>query len=556
MRQVADRVQQFLRGRNILVTGVTGFLGKPLLEKLLRAVPELGRVYLLIRSQKGGTGRPVPAQERFEREVLAAGAFDRLREEWKGDFERRVREKVCVLNGDIGLPAFGLSPAEYRRLTETVSVVVNSAAVVVFDERLDYSLQLNAEAPRRLIQFARECREGYLLHVSTAYVNGPNPDPAPERLIPRRSERPEGWRGPLLPDDVEAEIQQLLERCRQIEAHAEEPAVRRQIHIQARRLRRMRPALSPSEAVVAARERWLREQLIQLGMAVAKSRGWNDTYTYTKALGEQVLAENRGAVPVAIVRPSIIESSFEEPDAGWIDGLRMADPIIIAYGKGRLPEFPAVPSIQLDLIPVDFVVNAMLVALAELGRTGGLQVYQVASGEENPVTFRELYDHTRAHFQRDPMLDRNGRPVPLPTWSFPPLEQFQRRFLWTRLRPLRAAQALVERLPGRRWRELRSRIASLASASERLYYYTVIYGPYITRSYHFESRRTRALFEKLTPEERARWNFDVRRIDWGRYIQEVHIPGLKRNVLKMDPRRVRPRIAEEELLAAEEDEEA
>jgi hypothetical protein len=48
-----------------------------------------------------------------------------------------------------------------------------------------------------------------------------------------------------------------------------------------------------------------------------------------------------GDLPVHIVRPSIIESSFAEPEPGWIDGFRMSDPLIVGYGKGYLKDFPA-----------------------------------------------------------------------------------------------------------------------------------------------------------------------------------------------------------------------
>jgi hypothetical protein len=48
-------------------------------------------------------------------------------------------------------------------------------------------------------------------------------------------------------------------------------------------------------------------------------------------------------VPLSIVRPSIIESSYEHPFPGWIEGFKMAEPIILAYGRGTIPDFPASP---------------------------------------------------------------------------------------------------------------------------------------------------------------------------------------------------------------------
>jgi thioester reductase-like protein len=53
---IGDRgteVQEFYRGANVLITGGTGFMGKVLMEKLLRSCPHLSNIYLLIRSKKG-----------------------------------------------------------------------------------------------------------------------------------------------------------------------------------------------------------------------------------------------------------------------------------------------------------------------------------------------------------------------------------------------------------------------------------------------------------------------------------------------------------------------
>jgi FlaA1/EpsC-like NDP-sugar epimerase len=48
-----SEIQEFYRGANVLVTGGTGFMGKVLMEKLLRSCPHLSNIYLLVRSKKG-----------------------------------------------------------------------------------------------------------------------------------------------------------------------------------------------------------------------------------------------------------------------------------------------------------------------------------------------------------------------------------------------------------------------------------------------------------------------------------------------------------------------
>lgn len=46
-------IREFYSDKCILITGVTGFVGKVLLERLLSTVPRIGKLYILIRSKKG-----------------------------------------------------------------------------------------------------------------------------------------------------------------------------------------------------------------------------------------------------------------------------------------------------------------------------------------------------------------------------------------------------------------------------------------------------------------------------------------------------------------------
>jgi len=67
-------LEQVLKGRRILLTGSTGFLGKVFLAILLRSHPEIERVYLLIRGdRRSSVGR-------FRREILDSPVFAPLRE--------------------------------------------------------------------------------------------------------------------------------------------------------------------------------------------------------------------------------------------------------------------------------------------------------------------------------------------------------------------------------------------------------------------------------------------------------------------------------------------
>src|SRR6516162_936248 len=164
-------IQEFFTGKTVLVTGATGFLGKALVEKILRSLPGIRRLYLLIRAKDRGS-RSVSADERFWSEVLKSSIFDRLKKDLGDGFDAFVEERVAVINGDLTDERLGVSDDDYRRLCDEVEVIINSA-VVVFDERLDLSLNLNTMGALRMMDVARDCRRlQAVVHISTCYVSG------------------------------------------------------------------------------------------------------------------------------------------------------------------------------------------------------------------------------------------------------------------------------------------------------------------------------------------------------------------------------------------------
>ena len=279
------------------------------------------------------------------------------------------------------------------------------------------------------------------------------------------------------------------------------------------------------------RERWVRRQLVAEGMGRAREHGWNDVYTYTKAMGEQMLTLRRGDLPLVVVRPSIIESSLADPEPGWITGLKVMDPLVVAYGRGLVPDFPARPDIVLDLIPVDRVVNATIAAAAR-ARPDTVEVFQVATGTENPVRLGRLFDSVRAHYTRSPMPDRDGGEPPLPDWRYPSLRFFRLIFRLRHLGPIQLRERLLD-LPGRSPPPRQRRLLGTAKVRlQRVLYYVDIYHPYTHLDCRFETGRTRALYESLPPGERATFDMDVTAIDWPTYVADIHLPGLRRHVLR------------------------
>ena len=276
--------------------------------------------------------------------------------------------------------------------------------------------------------------------------------------------------------------------------------------------------------------------MVRRGLARGRELGWHDSYTFTKAMGEQMvgLARAGADAPTVIIRPSIIESSVREPEPGWLDGLKVTDPLIVHYGKGRLPDFPADPGAVVDLIPVDIVANALLAASA-FASGKGASVVHVATGARNPVKVREIFEWTAEHFRRHPMLDARGGPIAVRPWKFPTMRRFRLHCRWRYQIPLRALSRAMDIAPILPWpRTLRARVPAMEAMVENLLYLTELYGPYANLRCRFAIDNLRRLQDALPPQERESFNCDVTRIDWREYIQDIHIPGLKRHILKME----------------------
>ncbi|KAF7822603.1 putative fatty acyl-CoA reductase 4 [Senna tora] len=108
------------------------------------------------------------------------------------------------------------------------------------------------------------------------------------------------------------------------------------------------------------------------GIKRANMYGWPNTYVFTKAMGEMLMSHFKDKIPLIIIRPTMVSSTYKEPFPGWIEGYRTVDALIGGYGKGKVPCFVGNPQTILDvnlLYAFNLSANGLTVEVpSEIGR--------------------------------------------------------------------------------------------------------------------------------------------------------------------------------------------
>ncbi|KAJ9082621.1 hypothetical protein DSO57_1002567 [Entomophthora muscae] len=158
----------FLEGKSILITGATGFLGKVLLELLLREHhPFINKIYCLVRP--GGVGGIYARLLTLFEDKL----FHILRSQLGPDaFYALIWSKVTAIQGDLTSSGLGLSHNDKYNICSKVNYVINAATTADFNERIDRSVQVNTLGTLRVMDLCDECTSLIgMIHISSAFVN-------------------------------------------------------------------------------------------------------------------------------------------------------------------------------------------------------------------------------------------------------------------------------------------------------------------------------------------------------------------------------------------------
>jgi thioester reductase-like protein len=141
-----------------------------------------------------------------------------------------------------------------------------------------------------------------------------------------------------------------------------------------------------------------RERQLQAGQR------FRNTYEQTKLEAEEIIAAADDLSP-AVARPSIV---MGESDSGWTPAFNVLYWPLRAFSRGLFDTVPALPEGRVDVVPVDYVADAILHLLdrSEVG------VFNLTAGRDAP-TVNELIELGSKRFERSIELVEPGEPTAL-----------------------------------------------------------------------------------------------------------------------------------------------
>ncbi|KAI8329604.1 male sterility protein-domain-containing protein [Choanephora cucurbitarum] len=379
-------IVDFYRHKNILMTGVTGFVGKAVLWKLIKALQEdIGQIYILVRSgsiKKSKIGRP---SERLRNEIFNNKAFLILRRMMgKTTFDSIVKNKIVPISGDLISPDLSISETDRENIINHVHIVIHCAATLNYNERLDLALETNTLGTLRMMDLADECKHmEAFVHMSLAYTDPSLPDGhVQERVYPMPLGDPEE----LLTEIVDLELQDIPKMTQRILSF------------------------------------------------------YPHTYAFTKSLTEHLIMKRvdlnrieeaqggKAQWPIAIVRATQVSAGAFEPLPGWVDGVTGANGTVFLMSQGVQVLQADMGPMPADIVPVDYLVRVILGTAASMKPPGhrfllpyneklddGMDsesiimpnvqyfpyIYQVSASGFDETTWYHAYDSIRSYWLRN-----------------------------------------------------------------------------------------------------------------------------------------------------------
>ncbi len=521
-------------GARLLILGGTGFLGKIFWLMLLDRYPEIGKIFLLVRSSKTQT-----SEQRFWADIATSEAMLPLKEKYGEGFDAFIRSKVTPVDGDVSRTNCGLEPEWLKNEKGTIDAVVNVAGVVDFNPPLDEALDTNAFGAQNLVELARSLGDAPLFHTSTCYVVGNRTGVI---LEDRPGTFPFPRAGELDPNlwSAEREIADCLDLIAQARHRCDDAFRQSTFQEQAKKnlLRRGEPTTGPALdlELKSVKRKFVSDRLVEAGLERAEHWGWPNIYTYTKSIGEQIIA-NAG-IPYVIARPACCESTESFPFPSWNEGIGTSAPLIFMGMKGQHQMMGR--NVILDFIPSDIVAAGMVLTLAELLEGTAKPVYQYGCSDTSPITMERLIELTGIYKRKYYLRQGKGNPfLNFVQAHMEPSSVSKERYDLVGPGAIskfaKSIANVLHKTPGPARKVAKSAAGGLEKFSATAAKIDEIQQLFVPFTYYqkgpFSCVNTRNAYARLSPEQQAELPWHPETVDWSDYFMNKHLPAMEKRII-------------------------
>ncbi|XP_068901557.1 fatty acyl-CoA reductase wat-like [Tenebrio molitor] len=369
-----------------------------------------------------------------------------------------LRRKVGVLSGDCCLPNLGLNPGDHKMLQDEATCIIHISASVRFDEELRIATYTNVRSVQSILEIAKGAKNLKVLsYVSTAYSN----------CIEQREVEEKFYDPPMT-------VGQLF------------------------------------KILDAMDDEMLNTKLSQI---LGK---WPNTYTFTKAIAENVIREEGQNLPIGIIRPGIIVGSVNDPEPGWTDFFQGMEMICMGVYTGVCHCLPIRREAPVSLVPLDYAVNHILSVSWDIGRNRKPleeSIYNFVGSKTNKISGGEFADIGIRNCEMWPSSLSVWKPFVISTVDERLLKIYQDLFHNI---PAHVVDFVLLRL-GKKPR--------MVKLMNRVNKGSQLIAHFIMHSWIFKQTHTEKLWEKCNKQDKELFPFNMDHLDWTNFCQNLLLSG-------------------------------
>uniref|UniRef100_A0A2S2P2M9 Fatty acyl-CoA reductase n=1 Tax=Schizaphis graminum TaxID=13262 RepID=A0A2S2P2M9_SCHGA len=256
---------------------------------------------------------------------------------------------------------------------------------------------------------------------------------------------------------------------------------------------------------------------------------WPNTYTFTKALAENMILTDKNQLPISIFRPSIVGCTQIEPEPGWFDNKQGLAAVVTSVIVGFSRTLPITMNKKADIVPVDYSANALISVMWDTviryqnsdEKNNEPKIYNYVSSFDRPLLWGTFIEYVYETYYEVP---------PLQSMWYICCVFSANRWIINTMRFLlhRIPSALVDLslfICGKNPKMLKM-YAKTEKITDTLRVFTA-------NEWKFDNSNTRKLWTSLSQDDRKMYCFNFEGFDWRLYTRNI-VYGVRKHILHED----------------------